>query len=67
MRTESQSEWVYLPNTYPRIPVLDGGDLPTKDDWAVLESLHVDHSVETEFDPESDRFAEVMVSRDAFD
>ena len=67
MRNESRPEGTYLAGAPPRIPVLDGGDLPTKDDWALLESLQVDHRIATEFDPDADRFADVMVPSDAFD
>jgi hypothetical protein len=50
-----------------RIPILEAGDLPGDEDWAVLESLRSDCGVDPEFDPDTDRFGELMVARGAFD
>jgi len=51
----------------PRIPVLDAGDLPGEDDWAVIEALGVDHDAAIDHDVQYDRYGSLMLAPGAFD
>ncbi len=46
------------------IPLLDASNLPSADDWAILESLQFD--VDADMDSDFDRFGRVRLSA-AFD
>ena len=48
-----------------QVPVMEAGDLPAEEDWAVIESLGVD----TEFDHELqyDRYGSLRLAPVAFD
>ena len=41
-------------SSFETVPLLDASNLPSADDWAILESLHVDAAEEGE--PDFDRF-----------
>jgi len=49
-----------------RIPLLDASNLPSADDWAILESLNADADFASEMEPDFDRFGRFNVSA-AFD
>lgn len=66
MRTVSLPHAAAAWEISPQIPVLEAGDLPGDEDWAVVESLRMDR-LAAEPDPEADRFEEVQVARGAFD
>ena len=48
------------------IPLLDASNLPSADDWAILESLNADADFASEMEPDFDRFGRFNVSA-AFD
>jgi len=52
-----------IPTVPPQVPVLEDDDLPSAEDWAVLESLRPD-SAEGD---EDDRFIARVLSRDTLD
>jgi hypothetical protein len=54
------------PTMPQQFPMLDASDLPGDEDWAVLESLGLDHGV-TDDEYEDDLLDEVKVARGAFD
>jgi len=51
----------------PKFPMLDAGDLPGEEDWALVESFRSSHDFAAESDPDADSLADVMVRRDAFE
>jgi hypothetical protein len=52
--------------TPSQVPILEAGDLPGDEDWAVLESLRFGRGL-AEADADADRFDEVQVMRGAFE
>ena len=64
---QARNQAVVDPVVPQQIPMLDAGDLPGEEDWAVLESLGFDHGVGGESDPDADFLEEVRVARGAFD
>ena len=56
-----------VPTVPPRVPVLEAGDLPNEEDWAVIESLGIESlGIESEgaFDHElqQDRYGSLMLA-----
>ena len=39
----------------PHIPILETGDLPSEEDWALVESLRFDQNELRDIDPDSDQ------------
>jgi len=44
------------------IPLLDAGDLPYADDWAVLEAIQADGELGIDADQDFDRFGRLRVA-----
>ena len=44
------------------IPLLDASNLPSADDWALLESIQVDADFGEDLEPDFDRFGRFMVA-----
>ena len=44
------------------IPLLDASNLPSADDWAILEALHADADFASDSEPDFDRFGRFRLS-----
>jgi hypothetical protein len=44
------------------IPLLDASNLPSADDWAILEALHADADFASDMEPDFDRFGRFRLS-----
>jgi hypothetical protein len=48
----------------PDIPILETGDLPAPDDWALMESLRLDQNRLCDIDPDSDQVTQSMIENE---
>ena len=60
MRATSAAHTRIVATVPPQIPVLESGDLPFEEDWALLESLGVDHDTGSDGDDQDDRLGAFM-------
>ncbi len=44
------------------IPLLDASNLPSADDWAILEAIHADADFASDMEPDFDRFGRFRLS-----
>lgn len=65
MREPQRTQDITVPA--PKFPMLDAGDLPGEEDWALMESFRSSHGFAAESDPDADSLADLLVRRDAFE
>lgn len=44
------------------IPLLDASNLPSADDWALLEALHIDADIAGDAEPDFDRYGRLRLA-----
>ena len=60
MRASSGDHPRIVATVPPPIPVLEFGDLPFEEDWALLEALGIDHDAGSDGDDQGDRLSAFM-------
>jgi hypothetical protein len=60
MRTRIAADSMVVATVPPQVPVLDAADLPSAEDWALLEALGIDRNVEHDGDVQEDRLGALI-------